>query len=29
MKGIDSRVLDLQKPNDPEKSDIWISWIYR
>ena len=29
MKGMDSRVLDLQKPNDPEKSDIWISWIYR
>jgi len=29
MKGINSRVLDLQKPNDPEKSDIWISWIYR
>jgi len=29
MKGIDSRVLDLQKPNDPEKSDIWISLIYR
>ena len=29
VKGTNSRVLDLQKPNDPEKSDIWISWIYR
>jgi hypothetical protein len=29
IKGMSSRVLDLQKPNDPEKSDIWISWIYR
>ena len=29
IKGMNSRVLDLQKPNDPEKSDIWISWIYR
>ena len=29
MKGMDSSVLDLQKPNDPEKSDLWISWIYR
>lgn len=29
MQGMDSRVLDLQKPNDPEKSDPWISWIYR
>jgi hypothetical protein len=28
-EGIDSEVLTLEKINDPEKSSVWVNWIYR
>ena len=29
VEGIDSEVLTLEKINDPEKSSVWVNWIYR
>lgn len=29
VEGIDSEVLTLEKINDPEKTSVWVNWIYR